>query len=115
MTVDSLTAVSTTPPRVVLGVRPDSRWWALASAAGGFAASVLSAEQGEVARWFASRRRGADGRQFEGIGWRPGRLTQAPLLDGAAAWLECCVEAVTHLESQVIVVGSVIGPGRSDR
>ncbi len=115
MTVDSLAAVSTAPPRVVLGVRPDSRWWALASASGGFAASVLSEEQGDVARWFASRRRGADGRQFEGIGWQPGHLTQAPLLDGAASWLECCVEAVTHLEGQVIVVGRVTGLGRSGR
>ena len=115
MTVDSLAAVSTAPPRVVVGVRPDSRWWELASASGAFAASVLSEQQGDVARWFGSRRRGADGRQFEGIGWQPGRLTQAPLLDGAASWLECCVEAVTHLEGQVIVVGRVTGQGRSGR
>ena len=113
MTVDSLAAVSTAPPRVVVGVRPGSRWWELASASGGFAASVLSEEQGDVARWFASRQRGADGRQFEGIGWRPGQLTQAPLLEGAASWLECSVEAVTQLEGQVIVVGRVTGQGRS--
>jgi flavin reductase (DIM6/NTAB) family NADH-FMN oxidoreductase RutF len=47
-------------------------------------------------------------------GWRPGHVTQAPLLDGATSWLECRVEAVTHLEGQVIVVGAVTGQARPD-
>lgn len=114
MTVDSLAAVSTEPPRIVVGVRPESRWWALASASGAFAASVLSAGQEDVARWFASRRRGSGGRQFDGIGWRAGPRTGAPLLEGASAWLECHVEGVTRVADQVIVVGRVTDQAEPD-
>jgi len=104
MTVDSLAAVAADPARVVLAVRPDSRWWRLASASGVFAVSVLSGGQEDLARWFASRRRGGDSRQFQAIGWRPGPLSRAPVLEGASAWFECRVEAVTHVAGQMIVV-----------
>jgi flavin reductase (DIM6/NTAB) family NADH-FMN oxidoreductase RutF len=109
MTVDSLAAVSHDPPRVVVGVRAGCRWWRLASEAGEFAASVLSGGQQEQARWFASRRRGTDADQLELVPWRPGVSTGAPLLDGAAAWFECRVEAATQVGHQVVVVGSVTG------
>jgi flavin reductase (DIM6/NTAB) family NADH-FMN oxidoreductase RutF len=109
MTVDSLAAVSHDPPRVVVAVRRQCRWWQLASAAGGFGASVLSADQQDEAKWFASRRRGLDGDQLEPVGWWPGVTTGAPLLDRAAAWFECRLEVATRVGHQVVVVGAVTG------
>jgi flavin reductase (DIM6/NTAB) family NADH-FMN oxidoreductase RutF len=107
MTVDSLSVVSAEPARVVLAVRPESRWWELASASGGFAVSVLSAGQEDVARWFASRRRGADEQQFRGVGFRPGPVTGAPLIAGASAWFEAEIEALSRVADQVILVARV--------
>jgi flavin reductase (DIM6/NTAB) family NADH-FMN oxidoreductase RutF len=109
MTVDSLAAVSADPARIVLAVRPDSRWWELASEAGRFATSVLAAGQEDLARWFASRNRGWGEQQFELVGWRPGITTRAPLLAGAAAWFECSVEGVTRAGDQSIVVARLTG------
>jgi flavin reductase (DIM6/NTAB) family NADH-FMN oxidoreductase RutF len=109
MTVDSLAALSADPARVVLGVRPDSRWWELASDAGRFATSVLAAGQEDLARWFASRSRGESEEQFEAVAWRPGTTTRAPLLAGAAAWFECRVEGSTRAGDQVIVIAHLTG------
>jgi flavin reductase (DIM6/NTAB) family NADH-FMN oxidoreductase RutF len=109
MTVDSLAAVSPDPARVVLAVRPDSRWWELASNAGRFATSVLAAGQEDLARWFASRSRGWGEQQFAAVGWRPGITTRAPVLAGAAAWFECRVEGATRASDQLIVVARLTG------
>ncbi len=112
MTVDSLSVVCSAPARLVLGVRLTSLWWQIASAAGGFAVSVLSAEQEDLARWFASRRRGAGAAQFDAVGWWASDYTRAPLLHGAATWYECAVETATPAGEQVIVTGLVVGePG----
>ena len=113
MTVDSLAAVSADPARVVLGVRPDSRWWELASDAGRFATTVLAAGQEDLARWFASRSRGWDQQQFEAVGWRPGITTRAPMLLGGAAWFECSVEGATTAGDQLIIVARLIGEAAS--
>ena len=112
MTVDSPSVVCSAPARLVLGVRRTSRWWQLASAAGGFAVSVLSADQEGLAHRFASRRRGAGEAQFDAVDWWAGSHTGAPLLQGAATWFECTVETATSAGEQVIATGLVVGePG----
>jgi flavin reductase (DIM6/NTAB) family NADH-FMN oxidoreductase RutF len=61
--------------------------------AGRFAVSVLAADQEDLARYFSDSGRPGGMAQFVPVGWHPGPVTGAPLLDGALAYLECDVEA----------------------
>jgi flavin reductase (DIM6/NTAB) family NADH-FMN oxidoreductase RutF len=61
--------------------------------AGRFAVSVLAADQEDLARYFSDSGRPGGMAQFAPVGWHPGPVTGAPLLEGALAYLECDVEA----------------------
>jgi flavin reductase (DIM6/NTAB) family NADH-FMN oxidoreductase RutF len=88
MTANSFTAVSLDPALVLICVARDALMHEAMLRTESFGISVLGAEQEEVARHFASKRPpGAE--QFAAIGCTDGELTGAPLVDGAAAHLEC--------------------------
>jgi flavin reductase (DIM6/NTAB) family NADH-FMN oxidoreductase RutF len=89
MTANSFTSVSLDPPLVLICVDRRAFMHDRILAAGGFAVSVLCADQEQVARRFADRARGTGAAQFDGVGTFPGRHTGAPLISGALAWVEC--------------------------
>jgi flavin reductase (DIM6/NTAB) family NADH-FMN oxidoreductase RutF len=110
MTVNSLASLSLTPTLMMFGCERDASLHEPLLAAGTWAVSVLSADQRDVASWFATRGRpGVD--QFNGQTASPGGATGAPVLDGALAWFECRTWATYDGGDHTIVVGEVLDLG----
>jgi len=84
MTVNSFNSVSLLPPPVLWSIALSAYSLPIWRAAAGFAVNILSEDQGDLCRRFASD---AEDR-FAGIDWTPG-LDGLPVLPGAAAVLEC--------------------------
>jgi flavin reductase (DIM6/NTAB) family NADH-FMN oxidoreductase RutF len=99
----SFTSVSLDPPLVSVCIAHTSATWPLLARAERVGVSVLSAEQEGVARRLASRE--AD--RFGALAWRS-TGDGAVLLDGAAAWLECTVEACVPAGDHDIVLLRVV-------
>jgi flavin reductase (DIM6/NTAB) family NADH-FMN oxidoreductase RutF len=113
MTVNSLTSVSLDPTLMLFCCERDASLHDPLMAAGSWAVSVLSAAQQPQAALFATRGRpGVD--QFDGQSASPGKLTGAPVLDGALAWFECRTWAAYEGGDHVIVVGEVLDLGCGD-
>ncbi len=114
MTANAFTSVSLDPPLVLCCV--DNRAWmnAAIATAGSFGVSVLGAEQEDVARYFADRRRPMGDAQFADADWVPGPRTGAPVLSTALAWLECDLVEVRDGGDHSIFLGQVLNIHRSD-
>lgn len=112
MTANAFTSVSLAPPTVLVCVAQDAVMHTAIAGAQHFGVSVLAAGQRDLARFFADKQRPLGHRQFEGVDWRTGPRSQAPLLSGALAWLECEVAAAHASGDHTIFVGTVIGAGR---
>jgi len=110
LTVNSFTSVSLDPPLVLICINRRANSHDPLLAAGGFAVSILSATQGEVAARFATRP--SDGR-FEGIQWTPAP-SGSPVLVGSAAWLDCSIHEVVTAGDHTIVLGKVVAGSWSD-
>jgi flavin reductase (DIM6/NTAB) family NADH-FMN oxidoreductase RutF len=82
-----LMQVSFDPLLLALSVNPGHASFPLLVGGGGFAVSVLSREQLELARHFGTRS-GRETDKLAGVSWREGR-SGAPILAGAVAYLEC--------------------------
>ena len=106
LSVNSFTSVSLDPPLVAFCVAEGSTTWPRIRALGSFCVNILSDDQEDLSRVFATR--SAD--KFRGVGWRPAE-SGAPILAGALAWLDCTVEADYRAGDHVIVVGRVRDTG----
>ncbi len=85
LTVASLVSVALDPPLVAISIAHQAALHELLRGTGGFAASLLGADQLELARHFA---RGIPPiALWHGIDKRDG--ARGPLLEGALGWLEC--------------------------
>ena len=89
MTANSFTTVSLDPPLVLVCVERTAIMHSCLVEEGRFGISVLGTQQESVARHFADRRRPLGRAQFDVVDWRPGALTDAPLILGALAHFEC--------------------------
>lgn len=103
----SFASLSLDPPLVAFMVARTSATWPRIARAGVFCVNVLGADQGTLCRAFAVS--GAD--KFAGVGHRPAPVSGAPLLDGAAAWVDCAIHAVHTGGDHLIVVGRVTALG----
>jgi flavin reductase (DIM6/NTAB) family NADH-FMN oxidoreductase RutF len=117
MTANAFSSVSLDPPTVLCCVSRSAVMHGAVTAQRRFGVSVLGAQQEELARHFADRKRPLGAEQFRAIDWTPGTLTQAPLLRGALAWLECELTEVHASGDHSIFLGKVVssssGRGRS--
>lgn len=82
-----LMQVSFDPLLLALSVNPGHASFPLLVGSGGFAVSVLSRDQLDLARHFGTRS-GRETDKLAGVSWRADR-TGAPILAGAVAYLEC--------------------------
>ena len=82
-----LMQVSFDPLLLALSVNPGHASFPLLVAGGGFAVSVLSRDQLDLARHFGARS-GREADKLAGVSWRAG-LAGAPILAEAVAYLEC--------------------------
>ena len=110
LTCQSFSALSLDPPLILVCPGKGSSSWPKIEAAGAFCVNVLAEDQEELCRAFAAK--GAD--KFEGVGWRPGPFTGAPVLAGALAWVECRIEAIHDGGDHVIAVGRVLDLGSTE-
>ena len=72
---------------------------------------MLAEDQADIARRFAAEP--AETR-FEEVAWR-NASDGSPVLEGAAAWLECLTSGVMPGGDHSIVLGRVIASGSADR
>lgn len=106
MSVGSFASVSLDPPLVGFFAGKDSTTWPDIEAAGAFCVNILSDEQEELSRRFATK----DEDKFTGIGWSPAG-SGAPLLDGVLAWIDCEIAEVVDAGDHVCVLGRVLDLG----
>jgi 3-hydroxy-9,10-secoandrosta-1,3,5(10)-triene-9,17-dione monooxygenase reductase component len=102
MAVNSFTSVSLDPPLVLFCAAHASTTWPHIRAAGAFTVNVLAAGHEALCRRFALR----DVDRFAGVAHRPG-TTGAPVLKGAAAHVDCHIDALHEAGDHVVVVGLV--------
>ena len=111
VTVNSFTSVSLEPPLILVCIDRAATSHDRLIAARTFAISVLAEDQADVAKRFAVEP--AETR-FDEVAWR--RASDgSPVLDGAAAWLECESNGVMPGGDHSIVLGRVMASGCSDR
>ncbi|MFG3498320.1 flavin reductase family protein [Streptomyces sp. NPDC047928] len=114
MTANAFSSVSLEPPSVLCGVGHSAVMHGALSSAGRFAVNILGARQEPLARHFADKRRTLGAAQFDGLDWRPGDHTGAPLIAGSVAWLECELTASHTFGDHTIFIGTVLAAGQGD-
>ncbi|MEV5606271.1 flavin reductase family protein [Streptomyces sp. NPDC052299] len=112
MTANSFTAVSLTPPLLLICVDKDAFMHRSLSHSETFSISVLSADQEAVARHFADHSRPAGPDQFRTVDWVPGPATGTPMIAGSLAHFECAKEELYDGGDHTIFVGRVLAADR---
>jgi flavin reductase (DIM6/NTAB) family NADH-FMN oxidoreductase RutF len=100
--VGSFTSVSLNPPLVAFFPDKGSTSWPRIRNVGRFCVNILSAEQENVCRNFASRKED----KFEGIAYREAE-SGSPILSDAVAWIDCDLESVAEGGDHYVVLGRV--------
>ncbi len=106
MTANSFTSVSLDPPLILICVSHNAVLHDLILGSGRWTVSVLGADQEHAARLFA--RRGEAAEHLRTIPNHPGAYTDAPLIDGSLAYLECVTTATYPGGDHTIVIGEVV-------
>ncbi|MGB2952944.1 MAG: flavin reductase family protein [Gaiellaceae bacterium] len=105
LTVGSLVSLSLDPPLVGISISHQAALHELVRRAGGFALSLLAADQEALAQHFA---RGVPPiALWHGVASRPG-AAGAPLLEGAIGWLECRLETEYPAGDHTFFIGEVL-------
>src|SRR5262249_8247886 len=81
------------------------------TATGAFGISVLSAEQRDIARYFADPARPSGRAQFSAVDWWPAPATGSPLLVGAVAWFDCATIQAIEAGDHTVFIGRVLHVG----
>ncbi|MEO1105073.1 MAG: flavin reductase family protein, partial [Pseudomonadota bacterium] len=110
MTANSFTSVSLEPPLVLWSVDRTARSFEAFAGAQDFAFSVLAQDQAAISNRFSK----PGVAKFAGGGWSPGRA-DVPLIDEAAAHIECVQHTAFAGGDHLIIVGEVVRFKRSAR
>ena len=106
-TCQSFVSLSLDPPLVSLSPAKTSTTWPRIRASGDFCVNILEETQAVLCAAFA--RSGGD--KFTGVDWQPG-MSGAPLLAGAAAWIECHLETAHDAGDHEVAIGRVLSLAR---
>ena len=106
-TCQSFVSLSLDPPLVSLSPAKTSTTWPRIRASGDFCVNILEETQAVLCTAFA--RSGGD--KFTGVDWQPG-TSGAPLLAGAAAWIECHLETAHDAGDHEVAIGRVLSLAR---
>lgn len=104
LTVSAFASLSLDPPLVLVCVDRRSRSLPIVERAGCFAVNILAADQSQLAQRFATK---GIANKFATALWRQA-CTGAPVLDAAAAWLDCTLNTIYAGGDHLIVVGRVV-------
>ncbi|WP_299956338.1 flavin reductase family protein [uncultured Modestobacter sp.] len=108
-TVTSLMSVSADPPLVALGLAAEGYPAEVLQSIGSCAVNVLGAGQAILASRFASAGRPSARHLLESVPWQRGPVSDAIVLDGALAALDCTVHSVVEAGTHVLVLLQVEG------
>lgn len=108
MTATAFMSVSLDPPLVLVSLREGSRMDDLLEEQPLWAVSVLSESQRHIAGRFAMKGRVSDRLLFADIPYLRGEATDAPLVGGALATLECRTEQRVSAGDHTLVIGRVL-------
>jgi flavin reductase (DIM6/NTAB) family NADH-FMN oxidoreductase RutF len=103
ITVNSFTSVSASPPLVLVCIDYRSSILTHFRATSFFGINVLTGDQQDLSARFSQRELD----RFDGIAWHSGS-TGVPLLEGAMAALECCVEQTVEAGDHAVFIASVV-------
>lgn len=101
MTANSFTSVSLDPPLILVCVDKANTTHQLIRETNKFAVNILSAEQENIARWYAGQRQ-----EFVQPNWQFD-VAESPVLEGTLAWLDCALEHVYDGGDHTIYVARV--------
>jgi flavin reductase (DIM6/NTAB) family NADH-FMN oxidoreductase RutF len=102
LTANAVASVSLNPPLVLVCVDKTAESHPHFAQSKVFTINILGEQQESVSRRFAGK--GPD--KFAGVGYRPG-ANQAPILEGAIAYMECTLVAAYEGGDHTIYVGEV--------
>ncbi|EFL33034.1 pyrimidine utilization flavin reductase F [Streptomyces viridochromogenes DSM 40736] len=108
MTATAFMSVSLDPPLVLVSLREGSRMDDLLDEQPLWGVSVLSESQRHIAGRFAMKGRVSDRLLFADIPYVRGEYTDAPLVGGALAVLECRTEQRVAAGDHTLVIGRVL-------
>ncbi|PYV12643.1 MAG: hypothetical protein DMG07_16745 [Acidobacteria bacterium] len=112
LTANAFSSLSLDPPLVLVCVAQGGQSCECIQRNGVFAVNILSAEQGAISQYFASRDRPRDAAAFCEIAHRTGD-SGAALIDGALAYLDCRLAASHDAGDHIIFIGEVLDLGKS--
>ncbi len=107
LTATAVCSVSLEPPLVLVCVGKTSRFHAAVVATGRWTLSILAADQGGVARHFATSGRDL-ATQFDRVPHHPAPVSGAPVLVDSLAWLDLRTWSTQDAGDHTIVVGEVL-------
>ena len=110
LTVSTFATLSFDPPLVMFAIQHDTAAYAAIVTSKVFGVSLLSADQVDVARLFASRAR----ERARTIAFATGPWLQVPLVPGSLAQVECRTSEILMGGDHAIVVGLVEGANTRD-
>lgn len=102
--IGSFASVSLDPPLVGFFLGTQSGSWPPMEAAGHFCVNVLRADQMELCGVMASK----SDAKFEGVETTPAPWSEAPVLPGIQAFIDCRIEQVIELGDHNLIVGRVM-------
>jgi len=108
-TVTSLMSVSADPPLVALGLAAEGYPAEVLQSVGAGVVNVLRSEQAILASRFSSAGRPSARHLLETVPWQRAPVSDAIVLDGALAALDCTVSSVVEAGSHVLVLLEVQG------
>ncbi|EUB99921.1 flavin reductase domain protein FMN-binding protein [Rhizobium sp. CF080] len=103
MTATAFSSVSADPPTILIVVNRSTRSYPLISGSRAFVVNFLSQEQRHVSDLFA----GKATNQFASVAYTTGR-NDAPIIDGAAAHLDCETLSETACETHTVFLARVV-------
>jgi flavin reductase len=107
LTANAFSSVSLDPPLVLICVGSTSQGCEVITRNEAFAVNVLSHDQEPLSRFFASKDRPKGVDAFHGVPHSVA-ITGSPLLDGAAAQMDCRLHAAHEAGDHMIFIGEVV-------
>jgi flavin reductase len=113
MTATAFSSVSLDPPLVLVCVITKNDGADLIPRNGVFAVNVLTVEQEPISNYFASRDRPRGRDAFTEVPHRE-EVTGAPIIEGAAAFLDCRLVSTHEEGDHLIFIGEVVALGSDE-
>ena len=111
MVMNWFTQVSFEPQHIAIGLQNTSYTYSLVSKSKRLVVNIFKKENAELVKTFSKSRK-KDPEKFEGLNYSDGPVTGVPVVDEAAAYLECEVDQIVDTGAgHSVVIARVVGAG----